>query len=115
MNMVQQQVSESEDKGGEGSYETIPAILPYEARLALLRDLRRRGQRKLELAEKDSTEEVSGPPPAKEEPVKEQHQKDKTNKKSDSAEHFLYGNMPVVEYQLSDGSGGTVVGKTPRR
>ena len=88
-----------EEEEEEEEHKNIPAVMPYEARQALLREIRR-GKRKLDLSS------------TKVEKLKEERQEPR--EQPDSAEHFLYGNMPVVEYQLSDGTGGTV-GKTPRR
>ena len=35
-------------------------------------------------------------------------------KKQQQSNHFFYGNAPVLEYRLTDGSSGAVEQKTPR-
>ncbi len=87
---------DDEDDDGDDFVESLPAILPYEAKQAVLRN-----QRELDL---EPNEVSVDPGHSSSLPLK---------RAADSTEHFLYGNMPVVEYRLSDGSGGTV-GKTPR-
>ncbi len=82
-----EKVNKAPSNGGEETVKKIPAVLPYEAQQALLRS-----HRNLDL---DETVE---------------HKKEQQK----LADHFLYGNHPVVEYQLSDGSKGNL-NKTPRK
>jgi hypothetical protein len=92
--------------GQQENVQGIPAILPYEAKDSLLRDLKQqqRTQRRINLDEIDTNEnEVEAA--SAEVPV--------AAPRTHSAEHFLYGNVPVVEYRLSDGTGVTLA-KTPR-
>lgn len=91
-----------EQKLDQDPVQNIPAFLPYEAKQALLREMNNRNERNI------NSEESKRKP--KQNPLEEKPKKPE----DDSADHFLYGNVPVVEYQLSNGSGGTVK-KTPRK
>ena len=139
----QRQTKDAKLADNDNQIQNIPAIMPYEAKQALLRKMGR-GQRKLD-NHKTSQESEN---PAKENDnklgdnkqdfssqenlnkgVKTNHQTGAKQTPEDanvvdvnqpnvkittSAEHFLYGNMPVLEYQLSDGTGGSIP-KTPRK
>jgi len=124
------------------SFQNIPAILPYEAKLALLKEIRHRDNRNLlkslevvnsaivdtKPTKYDNTDKKSTEQEKTAGDLKDNHQKiDSRNeaKKSKSKYqekqnkgNFLYnlryGNLPVMEFKLPDGSSGTV-DKVPRR
>ena len=85
-------------------FVNIPPHFPHEGKAMLIRDMRNIDLE--EAAATTTTTTPSSPPPKS--PRKEE------KKQPELDEHFFYGNVPVLEYQLSDGSGGTVK-QTPRR
>ncbi len=101
-------------------FNNIPAILPYEAKVALLREISRSDRKLPEDGEATSGVEASGkidrgtgksgksPKHADDKVVVVDEDDDKLD------EHFFYGNHPVIDYKLSDGSNGAV-DQIPRR
>ena len=95
-----QKSSEIEAEGRNVDVEAlqnIPAMLPYEAKQALLRELSRK-DRKIPM------EQINAAVEALEE----------VEEIADQSHHFFYGNAPVLEFNLANGNSGAV-GQTPRR
>ena len=82
--------------------QNIPAILPYEAKQALLRDFNGNPRQ----SRKNGQEVV--------EEIVNDVEKDEEEEQQQQDQHFLYGNAPILEYQISDGKRGTIR-KTPRK
>lgn len=83
----------------------IPAVLPYEAKVAILREISR-DDRQLEPEMSDRAKGKSGKPRV------EGLSSPDDDEKLD--EHFFYANSPIMDYKLSDGSKGSVP-QVPRR
>ena len=105
---------------GDHQFNNIPAFMPYEAKQALLREMSR-ADRKLEEEEfpEEPDEEAAGKiergaAKSGEKPVAVQQGVAVPDTDDRLDEHFFYGNHPVMDYSLSDGSKGTV-DQTPRR
>jgi hypothetical protein len=117
------ETSSGEEDGGREEHRNIPAILPYEAKQALLRDMRQRNQRTLTGTEKrdDVITSTTTTTTAKPEVgdnvvnvVEKNKEVPKETAEDDDEQHFFYSNSPVLEYHLTDGTRGSVK-KTPRR
>ena len=107
-------------------FVNIPPHFPHEGKEMLMRDMRNihlteeDNNKPLQTEQSDSLSRSLGDNPTegeksinndKEEARDTQSER---NLRPELDEHFFYGNVPVLEYQLSDGSGGTVK-QTPRR
>ena len=109
-------------------FNNIPAILPYEAKVALLREISRSDRKFPADGEAEASTGV-------EESSKIDRGTGKSGKSPNNVdgkvvvvdgadvggedddkldEHFFYGNHPVMDYKLSDGSNGAV-DQIPRR
>ena len=101
----------------ENLFNNIPAILPYEAKQALLREISRT-DRKLEEEAAAAEEETgkidrgTGKSGKKQIPLKIIEEEEEEDEQLD--EHFFYGNHPIMEFKLSDGAKGSV-DQVPRR
>lgn len=88
------------------TFQNIPAILPYEAKQALLREMSRK-HRTLPLKRATEAAETL-------EEMEQIQDAQQLAKSADEDHHFFYGNMPVMEFKLPDGSKGAVQ-QTPRK
>ena len=102
----------------------IPPHFPHEGKEMLRRDME---QQQLS-RDNEATEQIEAESPNLERSaVEEEERRRKRNnnelqqpqqheraRRPELDEHFFYGNVPVLEYQLSDGTGGTLK-QTPRR
>jgi hypothetical protein len=96
--------SEEEEEETENNFNNIPAILPYEAKVALLREISQTDRKSA-----DEPEEVEKIDRGTGKSGKKQAPKNGAEDIDDSLdEHFFYGNHPVMDYKLSDGSKGNV-------
>merc|ERR1712110_571971 len=150
----QQDLDRNQHISDARSFQNIPAILPYEAKLALLKEIRHRDNRNLlkslkvfnnasanskplkysnkyekerksegttgSAKEKDNVKEVpsSNKPTSLDSDAKTIRKKESSHQGKQNKGNFLYniryGNLPVMEFKLPDGSTGTV-DKVPRR
>ncbi len=106
-------------------FNNIPAILPYEAKVALLREISRSDRKLPEDGEPPGGDEESGKidrgtgksgknPKTIDGNVGVVGGMDGGEEDDKLDEHFFYGNHPVMDYKLSDGSNGAV-DQIPRR
>jgi len=122
-----------EFNGAKVNIRNIPAFLPYEAKQALLKEIQDRNHRGLNLQQQEqaagdqlvsgSADEPADKPDVvgsnmerrvkanypQVEPPREVVQQQHTR-----SQHFLYGQMPIMDYKLADGSSGSVK-QVPRK
>lgn len=99
------------------SLQNIPAFLPYEAKQALLRELSRADRKLSDIKVNAAVEALEEVEQIQAEENQNQsddeiHFDDSENDTNDP--HFFYGNLPVMEFSLADGTSGSVR-QTPRR
>jgi len=110
--------------GAEVNIRNIPAFLPYEAKQALLKEIRdHRRHRGLDLQQNKETEKKAKKvTTADEAAVIGNQRKVRANypqveaprELSQRSQHFLYGQVPIMGYKLADGSSGSVK-QVPRK
>merc|ERR1719376_655509 len=119
-----------EFNGAEVNIRNIPAFLPYEAKQALLKEIQDRNHRGLNLQQKQQPagdQLVADSKPAKssvvgdvmgsnmERKVKANYpQVEPPREVQHRSQHFLYGQVPIMDYKLADGSIGSVK-QVPRK
>merc|ERR1719336_728528 len=94
------------------SFQNIPAILPYEAKQALLKEIRHRDNRNLLKPLKESGSAIEESTEFK--TKKSSHDQEERQNKGNFLYNIRYGNLPVMEFKLPDGTSGSV-DKVPRR
>ena len=100
---------EEEEVESENNFNNIPAILPYEAKVALLREISQTDRKPGEVEPEEEVSKIdrgTGKSGKKQMAPKTGEDVEETDDSLD--EHFFYGNHPVIDYKLSDGSKGTV-------
>merc|ERR550532_1784604 len=108
-------------------FQNIPAILPYEAKLALLKEIRHRDNRNLlkplkeaksnknsKVYLEEAERNILNSDSTKTNTKKSNHRHEEKKNKGNFLYNIRYGNLPVMEFKLPDGTSGTV-DKVPRR
>ena len=94
-----------EEEETENNFNNIPAILPYEAKVALLREISQTDRKSADEPEVEKIDRGTGKSGKKQAPKNGAEVEDIDDSLD---EHFFYGNHPVMDYKLSDGSKGNV-------